>query len=255
MDVAGAVAAAHDASRRGSVLQRVYRYLRGQPLELRLAVHVRYAPAKVRAFVGRLSHTVARTPRAAQFVPSLVAPRIIWSRTGVRVRRQVLTTALTRRLLDPTRARRFQLPVRALVPKPTTAALRHEYHYYISVSRGERRLRLFEGLRLTKTYLIAVGQAGLETPAGLHEVTDKTVDPTWYVPQAAWAGSLAGQVIPGGAPDNPLKARWIGFFPGDGIHGTAISSADANPVVGGLGSSGSDVLVAADNPHTAYLVP
>ena len=37
----------------------------------------------------------------------------------------------------------------------------------------------------------------------------------------AWAGSLAGQVIPGGAPDNPLKARWIGFFAGDGIHGTA----------------------------------
>ena len=36
----------------------------------------------------------------------------------------------------------------------------------------------------------------------------------------AAAGSLAGQVIPGGAPNNPLKARWMGIFDGAGIHGT-----------------------------------
>src|SRR5436190_1887665 len=39
-------------------------------------------------------------------------------------------------------------------------------------------------------------------------------------PNAAWAGSLAGQVIPGGAPNNPLKARWLGITDGVGIHGT-----------------------------------
>ena len=30
-----------------------------------------------------------------------------------------------------------------------------------------------------------------------------------------------GQVIPGGAPNNPLKARWLGIYNGVGIHGTA----------------------------------
>jgi lipoprotein-anchoring transpeptidase ErfK/SrfK len=27
-------------------------------------------------------------------------------------------------------------------------------------------------------------------------------------------------VIPGGTPENPLKARWLGIFDGAGIHGT-----------------------------------
>jgi len=39
------------------------------------------------------------------------------------------------------------------------------------------------------------------------------------VPNDAWAGSLAGQVIPPG-PEDPLKARWMGFYNGAGIHGT-----------------------------------
>ncbi len=32
--------------------------------------------------------------------------------------------------------------------------------------------------------------------------------------------TMAGQVIPGGSPENPLKARWMGIFAGAGIHGT-----------------------------------
>jgi hypothetical protein len=82
-------------------------------------------------------------------------------------------------------------------------------------------LRLFKALRHVKTYGIAVGMAGLSTPAGLFSITEKQVNPAWHVPNAAWAGSLAGQVIPGGAPNNPLKARWLGITDGVGIHGTA----------------------------------
>jgi lipoprotein-anchoring transpeptidase ErfK/SrfK len=40
------------------------------------------------------------------------------------------------------------------------------------------------------------------------------------VPNSDWAGELAGQTIPPGDPENPLKARWLGFFDGQGIHGT-----------------------------------
>ena len=63
--------------------------------------------------------------------------------------------------------------------------------------------------------------AGLSTPAGRYSIQDKQVDPAWHVPNSAWAGSLAGSVIPGGAPNNPLKARWMGLVDGVGIHGTA----------------------------------
>jgi lipoprotein-anchoring transpeptidase ErfK/SrfK len=45
------------------------------------------------------------------------------------------------------------------------------------------------------------------------------VNPTWYVPNEEWAGELAGSVVPPG-PENPLKARWMGFYGGAGIHGT-----------------------------------
>ena len=40
------------------------------------------------------------------------------------------------------------------------------------------------------------------------------------VPDAPWAGKLAGRVIPPGDPQNPLAARWMGFHDGAGIHGT-----------------------------------
>jgi lipoprotein-anchoring transpeptidase ErfK/SrfK len=39
------------------------------------------------------------------------------------------------------------------------------------------------------------------------------------VPNSAWAGDLAGKVIPPG-PDDPIKARWMGIYAGAGIHGT-----------------------------------
>ena len=72
-----------------------------------------------------------------------------------------------------------------------------------------------------RRYRVAVGAAGYATPAGLHRVVSKQRNPTWYVPNRAWAGSLAGQVIPPGDPRNPLKARFIAIGGGVGFHGTA----------------------------------
>ena len=37
-------------------------------------------------------------------------------------------------------------------------------------------------------------------------------------PNKAWAGKLAGKVVPPG-PDDPIKARWMAFNGGAGIHG------------------------------------
>ena len=51
------------------------------------------------------------------------------------------------------------------------------------------------------------------------------MDPAWSVPNSAWAGSLAGTVVPGGTAANPLKARWLGIFDGAGIHGTDAASS------------------------------
>ena len=104
-------------------------------------------------------------------------------------------------------------------PQVTTDQLAQRYPTFITIYRGAFQLRLWKNLKLVKTYTIAVGQAGLETPAGQYTIDDKQVDPSWHVPNSAWAGSLAGQVIPPG-PEDPLKARWMGFYNGAGIHGT-----------------------------------
>ena len=106
----------------------------------------------------------------------------------------------------------------------TTEKLAARYPTIITVDRDRFRLTLFKDLRKAKTYRIAVGAAGLETPAGTYSINDKQTNPTWHVPDSDWAGKLAGKSIPPG-PDNPIKARWMGFYDGAGIHGTdAINS-------------------------------
>ena len=64
-------------------------------------------------------------------------------------------------------------------------------------------------------------QVGLDTPAGLYHIQNKAVNPAWTMPNSSWvAPADRGTVIPGGVPENPLKARWLGIYAGAGIHGT-----------------------------------
>ena len=91
---------------------------------------------------------------------------------------------------------------------------------FIAVDRQGFRLGLFERGRLVRSYPIAVGAAGYDTPAGVRRVLYKEKAPDWRAPNRPWAGDLAGQLIPYGDPRNPLKARFIALGDGLGIHGT-----------------------------------
>ncbi len=122
--------------------------------------------------------------------------------------------------------------MRKVEPKVTTDELAKKYPTVVIVSRGTFQLKLFHDLKPVKTYKIAVGRQGLETPTGLYTVQDKQINPSWYVPNSPWAGKLAGKVIPPG-PSDPLKARWIGIQGGAGIHGVDPSE------YGSLGSAAS----------------
>jgi len=103
-------------------------------------------------------------------------------------------------------------------PKVTPEELANKYPSYIIVDRKNFTLRLYRNLKLDRTYPIAVGRQGLETPAGLYDVQWRETNPSWHVPNSAWAGDLAGKTIPPG-PDDPIKARWMAFNGGAGIHG------------------------------------
>lgn len=217
-------------SRSDGLPARVWRGLTGGDVKAELPARVSYSEPAVRRFVRQVARKVNRRVRDASLQLAVASLPVIPSRTGLRVNRPRLFRAVTSGLESLGAGRHVRAKVRVVRPKVTTRELAAKYPYYITVDRPGFTLRFFRRLELAKTYRIAVGQVGLETPAGVYHIQNKQVDPSWHVPNSDWAGELAGRVIPPG-PDNPLKARWMGIFAGAGIHGTSD--------IGSLGSAAS----------------
>jgi lipoprotein-anchoring transpeptidase ErfK/SrfK len=207
-------------SRDGFFVGRAVRSLAGGEVRARLPVRVRYSSYEVRALVHRVRSAVERPPQDATLAASATKFAVRPARDGIAVRTVRLRWAIARALFDPTGSRVVRVPTRTMKPRVTTQRLAQKYPFYITINRSQFKLRLFRHLKLAKTYTIAVGQIGLETPAGLYHIQNKAINPAWHVPLSSWAGSLAGSVIPGGTSSNPLKARWLGIYDGAGIHGT-----------------------------------
>jgi L,D-transpeptidase catalytic domain len=193
----------------------------GAPSGTTVPLAVNHAHLVVRAFANRVARAVGRRARDATVRITVRRIYARHSRTGRRLDAVALAKAVGAALDDPTVVREL-FPQRVVVPpRVTVGDLARVYGTVITIDRRNFTLRLFKRLRVVRRYGIAVGQAGLETPAGRYRIRNKQVNPAWHVPRSAWAGSLAGQVIPGGVPGNPLKARWLGIANGVGIHGTA----------------------------------
>jgi len=208
----------------------VWRNLTGGEVAAAMQPELSYSQAAVRRFVAAIARKVDRPPREASVSFSTTSLGEVPGRTGTSVVVPKLRASVTRAITAERSTATIAAPLRRVTPKVTTASLAGRYPTVVTISRSGFRLYLWKGLKLAKTYPIAVGRQGLETPAGLYSVEDKQVNPSWHVPNSAWAGSLAGQVIPPG-PSDPIKARWIGIAGGAGIHGTE--------EVGSLGSAAS----------------
>ena len=225
VDVDGMVDEALEVSRDGGLPTRVWRGLTGGEVDKQLEARVSYSQVAVKRFVRRVRRQVNRPPRDADVSFQTASLPAVPSQTGLKLDAKRLEQGLESALTSTGKARMVRGRVRVVQPKITTARLAEKYPHVVTVDRAKFRLRYFRNLRLAKTYKIAVGQAGLETPAGLYRVQNKAKNPAWYVPNSDWAGDLAGKVIPAGRADNPLKSRWLGIYDGAGIHGTdAISS-------------------------------
>jgi lipoprotein-anchoring transpeptidase ErfK/SrfK len=182
---------------------------------------ITHSRTAVRGFVERVAARVRKNPKDAAIK---ITVRHIFrekSHNGRALPIDVTRQAIDAQLDDPAAPRKVHARLTKVKPKVTFANLSRVYNTVLTIDRDNFKLRLFKGLKFRKSYGIAVGMAGLDTPAGRYAIQNKQVDPAWHVPNSAWAGSLAGQVIPGGAPNNPLRARWLGIANGVGIHGTA----------------------------------
>jgi lipoprotein-anchoring transpeptidase ErfK/SrfK len=244
LDAARTVEDAVERSRDGSILVRTARSVRGTSLKLDLPARVAYSQPAVAAFVRRVERGVDRPPREATVRPSGRRLARVPSRTGAAVEDAELRRRVERALGRPGEDRPITVPWKVVQPKVTVEQLPSRYPNYVVIDRDSFELRYYRRLKLAKTYRIAVGQAGLETPAGLFDVQGKQVNPHWLVPNSEWAGDMAGRLVPPG-PENPLKARWIGFNGAAGIHGTAD--------VGSLGTAASHGCIRMSVPDVTDL--
>jgi lipoprotein-anchoring transpeptidase ErfK/SrfK len=233
VDIDGSVRAAMDRSREGNMLARTWRGIRGAPVGAQLDLDISYNKAAINRLVARVGKAVDEpaVDASVDLEHGNVNPQA--SEDGRRLLAKRLKRELRRRLLDVGDDKRVVARTEVVQPEVTTEELAKKYPAILVVNRSGFQLTLYKDLKLAKTYGIAVGQVGLETPAGLYHIQNKAVNPAWSVPNSAWAGDLAGTVVPGGTPQNPLKARWLGIFDGAGIHGT-----DATGSIGTAASHG-----------------
>ena len=208
-------------SREGNFLTRSIRHLTGRESERELELRVNYSREAVTRVVAGIRRELDRPAREAKSSATFAGVDITPSETGVAVQPRRLRSRIVGRLTRADAIREIAVPAVVLRPKVTTKKLTSRYRYFVAISRSRRELRLFVNRRLAKSYRVGIGAVGFDTPAGEYAIESKAANPAWYVPNADWAGDLAGEVIAGDDPSNPIKARWMGFHDGAGIHGTA----------------------------------
>ncbi len=218
-DLQAMIDAAHRASRQGSLPSRLWRYATGDDVFDNLPAQVTYSHSGVNDFIDVVAEQIDQAATDASVEPGPSSINLVAGHDGISLDKDKLRSELNAEIGANDGRRVVRAPVRRTKPAVSTDELAAKYPTYITIDRTNFELRLWKNLKLEKTYPIAVGMQGLETPAGTYTINDKQVNPSWHVPDSAWAGDLAGKVIPPG-PSDPIKARWMGFFDGAGIHGT-----------------------------------
>jgi lipoprotein-anchoring transpeptidase ErfK/SrfK len=246
-DVASAVRRAYARGREGALPVRGWRALTGAEVRADEPVSPSVDRAAIERFVTGIHVALARKPVPAELRLTLTSVAVTGGTPGRRLAgRDDLVERLVARMQDPRADRRLRGRMITTKAKVDRDALFDENPVAVTVSRESKVVRVFRRGKLETTYRVAVGQPQYPTPTGQFTVQSMQVDPAWSVPDSEWAGDLAGQVIPGGAPNNPLVARWIGFNGSVGFHGT--------PSVGSLGSAASHgcVRMAPDDVKDLY---
>ena len=182
--------------------------------------------ARVRAYVRSLARGFDRQPQDSRLYLRGLHPFVTKGRAGRALAVTLSEKAIVKRLLENSRA-----PIVLPFGETPPAVTRETFGPVIVIRRGSRSLWLYRGMRLWRTFRVAVGQPSWPTPLGRFEIVTKWANPWWYPPDSAWARGAAP--IPPG-PGNPLGTRWLGLsWPGVGIHGTFKAAS-----IGGYASHG-----------------
>jgi lipoprotein-anchoring transpeptidase ErfK/SrfK len=207
--------------RYNAMVDRAFELVRqGQTTAINVALMRQIRRGVLRRAVAKVAARWYRAPRNATLRYGITRIRARGGRLGRAVDERALRIAVVGELTAPTPERTLHARLVRVRPAITIAVLKRTVTF-VSVDRGPRLVRLFKRLRVVRTYRVAVGAAGYDTPRGLHRVLYKERNPAWHAPNRPWAGNLAGQTIPPGDPRNPLLAAFIALGGGVGFHGTA----------------------------------
>jgi lipoprotein-anchoring transpeptidase ErfK/SrfK len=207
-------------SRDGNIVQRTWRNVTGKELGARLEPQVTFSDQAVVRMLDRVRKAINRPAMNATIKFSLGGPTTTPSHEGLALDASTLHQKIKAALVAPDAERRFSAVTHHVEPKVSTEQLVAQNSTSLVVNRSAFKLTVFKDLKPVKTYSVAIGAVGLDTPAGLYHIQNKAVNPAWTEPNSDWVPKAdRGKIIPGGTPENPLKSRWLGIFNGAGIHG------------------------------------
>jgi lipoprotein-anchoring transpeptidase ErfK/SrfK len=216
-----------DKSREGNIVSRTVRELTGaDPDESQLPARVSYSRRAVDDLVKRVEGKLNQPAKDASVTFSGSSLGTVEGQVGVAVKTGKLRNAIRSELVLPAADRVVEVSTKEVQPEVTREELASKYPQVLTVDRPNFRLHLWRDLKLVKSYTVAIGAVGYDTPSGLYNIQNKAVNPAWTMPNSDWvAAADRGKVVPGGVPENPLKARWLGIYNGAGIHGTDVVSS------------------------------
>lgn len=209
-------------SARGSAtyLSRIAHDVAGLPLSLEVAPRYSVDESMLSAWLEGVAAGVDRKARNAKVAVEDGAVRIKASREGYRTDvvagAEALRAAFSVESVLRDSPRAVSVPVKVLEPKVTEDDLGKT----IVVDLSERRIRLFDGDRLEKTYPCAIGTPSYPTPQGEFKIVQKRYLPTWVNPAPnGWGADMPRSIGPG--PTNPLGTRALNLSAsGIRFHGT-----------------------------------
>lgn len=105
--------------------------------------------------------------------------------------------------------------------------VRRMENFGLVVDISERRLYVMSGQDVVRTFPVAVGEEGYDTPSGSFTIRRMIWNPSWTPPASAWARDKKYEAP--GSPGNPM-GRVKMFFrePDYYIHGTGLASSLGN---------------------------
>ena len=221
VDLAGAVDRALAEGREGNFIGRGWREITGGSVDSDDEAAVSVDRKAVAKFVDGLAKDVNRPAVNAELSLAVTDVAVSPAKKGRKLDQpKAVVKRVVRAFRSPSGKRRIKAKVAVVKPTVTARDIWAKNPTVITVDHDAQVVRVFKDGDVVTSYRVAVGQPKYPTPKGRFAVDRKEKNPVWQVPDSDWAGSMAGKTIPGGSPQNPLVARWVGISGSVGFHGT-----------------------------------